>query len=295
MTKKIEPLEARLEKALAMDKTMIKFFKNQYEKRYKGDHIIDITGKTYQCDLVNMPVDPTFPYRYMFVLVNLTNNHVFAEPTERKDADSALKAFKRIMDRYKPNVATLQTDHGGEFKASFHKYCEEKQIVHIYYNLYNKNSMSIVESMNGLISKMIYRTLSILTLKDKKTIDTDHYQTSWVGLLPKVIKTINQYNEEKYPIGSKFTLQDLRNKVVELDKNILRVGDIVYLRMKQATNIVDGKEFFGKKQWRHGDVRFDYLNPKKVTSLFIRSGRPIRYYLDNDNKVSYKRADLLKK
>lgn len=293
-SKKSDGLESRLEEALKMDKDMIKFFNNQNEKKYKSDHIINITGTYFVADLVMLPTDPVFPYRYILTIVNITNNYVYAEPTERKDADAVLHAFKKIIDKYKPSIATLKTDHGTEFKnEKFNKYCESKNIIHIYYNLYNKNSMSNAESMNGLITKMIYRTLGILTLKDKKTIDTDKYNTSWVGLLPKVIRVINQYNQEKYGISGKHTLQDLRDKIVELDKDILRIGDIVYLRIQNPTSIVDGKKFFGK--FRLGDVRFDYLKPRHITSRLIRSGRAIRYYLDGDRKVSYKRADLLKK
>ena len=84
-----------------------------------------------------------------------------------------------------------------------------------------------------------------------------------------------------------------KSEIVELDKDILRIGDIVYLRIQNPTSIVDGKKFFGK--FRLGDVRFDYLKPRHITSRLIRSGRAIRYYLDGDRKVSYKRADLLKK
>lgn len=288
-------LEKRLEEALFMDQDMIKFFKNQNEKKYQSDHIINITGTTYQGDLMNMPIDPTVPYRYVLVIVNITNNYVYAQATEKKDSESVLKAFKHIMERFKPNIKVLQTDHGGEFKGVFNDYCKDNNIMHIYYNLYNKNSMAIVENMNGLISKMIYRTLSILTLKDKKTINTDQYNLSWVGLLKKVVDTINQYNTEKYGITGKWTLQDLREKMVLLDRDILKKGDTVYLRIQQPINIVNGKKLYGK--FRHGDPKFDALNPHKVVSYFVRSGRPLRYYIDgkgNEN-VSYKRSDLLKK
>ena len=65
-------------------------------------------------------------------------------------------SFKRIMERFKPKIKFLQTDHGGEFKnAKLKEYCKLKNIELIHYNLYNKNSMSIVESMNGLISKIM--------------------------------------------------------------------------------------------------------------------------------------------
>ena len=287
-------LEKRLEDALFMDKDMIKFFKNQNENKFKKDKIIDITGTTFQSDLISMPIDDTVPYRYILTLVNITNNYVYAQAIEKKDAVSVLNGFKFIMDRFKPNIKVLQTDHGSEFKnTTFNTYCAEKNIMHIYYNLYNKNSMGIVENMNGLISKMIYRTLSILTLKDKKTINTDHYNVSWTGLLRKVINAINQYNTEKYGITGKYTLQDVKNMLVNVDKDILKIGDIVYLRIQKPTSIVDGKKFFGT--FRHGDNRFDYLKPQKVTSRLIRSGRTIRYYLDDDEKVSYKRSDLLKK
>lgn len=295
--KKKEKLEERLKKALFIDNNMIKFFKNQKLKNEPKDTIVDISNTTYQCDLLSMPIDPTNGFRYALVLVNISNNHIYAEATEKKDADSVLHSFKRIITRYKPNIKTLQTDHGTEFKnKKMYDYCKLKNINIIHYNLYNKNTMSVIESMNGLISKMIYIQLSILTLKktqvekNKNKIPSG-YNVSWVGLLSKAVNVINSHFQEIYGDVGKNTLKDLIDNKVKVTDEVLPNGTIVYLRKHKPESIVDDKKFYGN--FRHGDLRFDYLNPKKITSNFVKSGRPVRYFLDNDDTISYKREDFI--
>ena len=292
-------LEQRLRNAFFTDENMMKFFKSQNTKNMSKDSIIDISKTTFQMDLMSMPIDPSNGFRYALVLVNISNNHIYTEATEKKDADSVLFSFKRIMERQRPNIKTLQTDHGTEFENKKMKdYCKKKEINLIHYNLYNKNTMSIVEAMNGLISKMIYIHLSILTLKktevEKKTGKTPSgYNTSWVGLLKKATAIINAYNYEKYGEVVKHTIKDLIDSNVKYDGELLKNGTTVYLRKQKPESIIDGKKFFGS--FRHGDVKYDYLNPKTITDHFIKSGRPIRYFLDNDKSISYKRQDFILK
>ncbi len=294
---KKEKLEERLKKALFVDDKMMKFFKTPKTKHLPKDTIVDISNTTFQTDLLSMPIDPSNGFRYALIVVNISNNHIYAEATEKKDADDVLHSFKRIMTRYKLNIKTLQTDHGGEFKnKKFSDYCKSKNINLIHYNLYNKNTMSIIESMNGLVSKMIYIQLSILTLKKTETENktnkpTTGYNVSWVGLLKKAVNVINSHFKEQYGDAGKHTLSDLIKSKVKITEEILPNDTIIYLKKQNPESIIDGKKFFGK--FRHGDIRFDYLNPKTITSNFIRSGRPIRYFVDNDHKISYKREDFV--
>lgn len=289
-------LEERLIETLKIDKQFLPYFTNINENKFAKDKIIDISGTTFQLDLCEYPINNVVPFRYGLVLVNLSNNHVYGEAIERKDADSVLAGLKRIMTRQKPVIKRLQTDRGGEFvNAKMKKYCEDNDIFLYTYNLYNKNSMGPVERMIGLISKLIYTQLSILTVKEKSyNANITDYHRDWVNMFKKSIATINQYFKEKFPIENKYTLFDIYNQKIKTDKKMFRIGDTVYLRIKQPRNIIDNSKFFAEK-WRYGDLRFDPAKPRKITNIFVKSGRIVRYVLDNEDNVTYKMSDLLKK
>lgn len=282
-------LEKELLKDVNVDLEKLRFFKDK-KGEFEKTQIIDISGTAYQCDLCTLVEDDVVGFRYMFVLINILDNHVYAAAMERKDSSTVMAAFKRIVERFKLNIKTLQVDKGTEFLGAFKEYCEDTDIKLIQYNLYNKGTMGIVERMIGIITKPLYTYMASQTLKQKQTKKgvTD-YNSDWASLMLKVVRLINQHNDKK---GNKFTYHDLLHQSVKLEssKKILPVGTKVYLRNQKPINIVNGKKFYGK--FRYGDLRFD---PKirLVSDYFIKSGYPIRYFLDGDLNTSYKLADLL--
>lgn len=288
-------LEDRLIETLKVDKKMLPFFKAITDKNFQKDKIIDITNTTYQMDLCEYPIDPGFPFRYGLLLLNLSSNQLYGEAIERKDADSVLNGFKRIITRYNPNIKRLQTDKGGEFQnKKMRDYCESKDIYLYTYNLYNKNSMGPIEGFIGLVSKVIYIQMSILTVKEKTyNQNIDQYNKSWVSMFKKAIDTVNTYFREKYPVGNKYTLFDIYKQKIKTDKQMFQINDKVHLKNKKPASIVDGKPFYGEK-WRYGDLRYDPAKPHIITDTNLKSGRIVRYILDNKNDISYKMSDLKK-
>jgi len=275
------------------DKNFEKFFKIK-KGNFKKNHIIDISGSYYQADLVYMPYDELTKSKYILVLVNISNNRVYARDIIDRTSESCVSALKFLINKNKElkDMQILQTDNGSEFKDKFAKYCKENDIELIYMNPYNKGTMSIVERMIKTITHPLYKYMSIYTLKQKMTKKgAQQYNTDWVALLKKIIARINEYYEKLYH-GHKYTLSDLFKQHVLLDKKILPIGSIVYVANRKPVHIINETKLYGT--FRNGDQRFNEKE-HKITNYLVKSGHPIRYFLDNDLTISYALKDLLEK
>lgn len=286
-------LRDKLKATVFLDENMLKFLRDKNGK-FEKDKIIDISGTSYQIDLVDLPYNNVGEFRYLMVMVNVSNNHVFYACLGDKTSKTTTDALRSIMqrNRLENQIKTIQSDNGGEFKGEFAQFLAQKGIKQLFMNIYNKNTMGIVERMISTITKPLYEYMSTNTLKQKMTKKgaTD-YNKDWPSLVRRIVSVINGYYDSKYR-NNKFTLNDLLQQKVKLDSKILPLNSKVYLRVKKPVNIVNGEKMFGT--FRHGDQHFNETE-HTITNYLIKSGRPIRYYIDGDLKLSYLLKDLLEK
>ena len=83
--------------------------------------------------------------------VDINTGYTDAEPIKERDAESTLKAFKKITSREPLKDApkyVLQTDGGSEFKGVFHTYVIKKGIAHRFGKAGRSRQQAVVEQRN---------------------------------------------------------------------------------------------------------------------------------------------------
>lgn len=243
-------------------------------KPNEKDRIITMDLNTFQADLVQLPDDEG--YNYIFVIVNIATNNMDCEPQMTKTMLETSESLKTI---YKRKVITnqirfLQTDQGSEFKNElFTKFCSENDIELHFASTRRKNQMAKVEWMIGLLTKFLYKQMSVNSYAD------GNWNKKWVKYVVPVKDEINKYYAEKFDRKEQmlkyFQYQPYMNEI----DNLIPIGTKVYPMLFKPVDVFDdGRRLFGN--FRHGDFRFDLNNPCKIKEWIIRAGRPIRYLLE---------------
>ena len=244
------------------------------------DRIIGVDGFTYQMDLkTHMVSDQGFTN--ILVLVNTYTGEVDAEPIKSKTMGEVKDALELMIKR--KNIRSIRSirricvDQGSEFVNSTMKsFLASKNIALIVENTtYHHNATAIVERMISTITQPLLHFIFI-----KRQEGYPQYNR-WIDNLPKVVKAINDHNVKKGPRVKPETV--FEPPIVP--KKIFQLGDVVYRRLPQPTNVVNGKKKF--VNFRLNDVRFNYKEPYIVTGYRLRNARPLRYILNDDPSISY--------
>lgn len=257
------------------------FFNNNRGKKLV-DSVFDASGRSLQLDLkTDMPADEG--YTNILVAVDLTTGYVDAEATKTKKASDILSAFMEMKKRkIIKNIAGKKyiiTDGGTEFLGEFRQFLLKNHMIHIVEDSYNKNNMSVIERNIGTITKPLLEHMSKQTLLNRRK------ETKWKVYLPKIVFAINNNLRRNNP---RSTFKDLK-KLPELPKRIIPIGTTVYKKLDTSRHLLNDKEKF---RYRHGDKR--YFEEESIVSGYrIRLAKPLRYYLDDDQKISYLPHQLL--
>ena len=260
-----------------------KFFK--MKPNTTPDRILALSPGEYQMDLKHMPTSPE-GYKYVLVLVSLYTKEVDAVPLKTKTMTECTNALREMIKRRYirsiGNISTIGVDKGSEFvNKEMKEFLNGKRInLKVENTTIHKNSTAVVERMISTITRDVEIYLT------QKSIETGKKFTDW---MPALEETVFRINNDRRLHSRVVPFQDIV-KEPPVIKNIIPIGTVVYPFMPLPKHAVTGDN---KYKFRNSDYRYDFNNPCIVTHYYLRFGRPMRYILDDNKKVSYLRHQLL--
>jgi hypothetical protein len=225
------------------------------------------------------------------------------EPIKDKDSDTVLKAMKKCFTReyVKKPYASIKTYGGLEFKDVFHKYLHDESILHKVSLPDRHKSMSMVESLNRQLARLINGYLNTHEREKNKTFK------NWLPAIPVIRKELNAYRKKKTYTEKEITkvpylpFSSSNGKVIQEkgkkpyygeQKPKFKVGDKVFYKLEVPHTSLYQKQ--PTANFREGDTRVS-KESKKIVDIFYYSDQPIyRYKLEGMDNVSYSERELIK-
>ena len=255
------------------------------------DRVPQQQDKSVMADLLELPKTKA-GYRYLLVVVDLWSREIEFEPLKQKEAtqvrDALKKIFKRGIVGPLKGPAQFQTDGGGEFRGSFHKFIFDRNIYHKTAQPHRHSQQSTVERANRTLGRLFNGYMT------KKEEETGKTYREWTDIVPFLRKQLNNPK-----------IRELRKdeNPYELKKNPqmgpsrppkYKVGDLVHRRLDHPEDV------YGKKQpsatFRVGDFRYERAN-RPIVEVIPGSADPKqpawRYMLTGLESVSYPAWQLM--
>lgn len=224
------------------------------------------SGIDQQADLLFLPHN--YGYKYCLVVVDDHNKKCDAEPIKNKEAQTVLKAFKKIYARGILTIpANITVDSGSEFKSVFIQYCKDNDINRIQAPTNRHRMVSLVERKNQLLGSIIAQ------IQAHEELKTNKINRNWVKLLPDIITQINQnlpkpLTEAKYPDPI----------ITASNKNIIPIGTKVLTKLEAPEDNITGKK---QGKFRAGDIKWN-RTPQIVNNIILKAGQPPLYQVGNE-------------
>ena len=251
----------------------------------------------HQADLIYLPSDDG--HRYALVVVDTATRLTDAEPlkfTNRKQGRSAkltLDAFKRIYGRKKKDrilelpSLMMMVGGGGEFSKDVLKYFTDRKVVVRKGKSGRSRQQAMVESHNGLISKLISRRQA------EQEMVTGEPSREWVADLPLAIEAINEGFSEDERGTKPLKDTDLPGGDSPVCKasscDLIPKGTKARAIADKPIDIATGKKLAGG--FRAGDARWE-PSIRTVTQQILKPGSPPLYRLSGRKGVAYTKAQL---
>lgn len=232
-----------------------------------------------QADLLFLPNDKGF--RYALVIADQGSRFTDAEPLKSRSNEDVLKAFKTIYKRKileKPKLLTV--DPGTEFQGSTRLGLENMGIHFKVGKVQRHRQVAIVERRNQSIGYLIHKRITA------EEIATDRASSSWVEVLPLIVKAINNRIKE----NAKKLPKPKNEPVCSGDScNLLDVGDKVRVVLEAPESVLNGTRLHGK--FRASDVRWDRVT-REISKVILKPDFPPLYLLNNDKNTAYTKNQL---
>ena len=278
-----------------------------------------IENYNLMADLLYLPEDSKTKYKYLLVVTDLANNNFDVAPLRDRDSktvlDAMIKMFKNSHYIKKP-MSSISVDSGSEFKDVFASWCKNNNIFLKVSMPARHSQQSNVESLNRVLGRVLNNYMNQQEFKSGKSYH------DWVDALPIVVKELNDIRDKSLPKDiyevkySNFdpattevkTTEELNPKYIEINELFtgltdgkeyemqlpkFKVGDVVMRLLDKPKNILGHNE--NTDQFREGDVRYDFNQPRKITRILYMNNEPYyRYILNGFPNVSYSASELRK-
>lgn len=224
-----------------------------------------------QCDILYLPNDNGF--KYALVCVDVGSGLTDAEALKERNAETTLKAFKKITNRKPLKDAPkyiLQVDSGSEFKGVFADYIKSKGITIRVGLVGRSRQQALAESRNKTIAQGLFHRQTAQELLTEKP------STEWVDHLKTIIKIINKFQSKK--LKAKTTDEPYIPKKTVM----LSIGQPVRVQLDKPEDTA-GRKLIGT--FRATDIRWS-RKLSKITNIIIDNDEPVMYQVD-DKSVSY--------
>lgn len=253
-------------------------------QKYKFDTIKENTfpmgGYNYMIDSLSLPSFRGFGH--LLVLIDLWSDAIDFEPMRSTKSIDAVKSFKKIIERPIFNLPqqSIRSDNGVEFKAQFHQYLLDNNIIHRKSLPYRHKQNSNTESANRTIGRILQTYLS------NKQQEKGRVYKNWIEILPQVRAALNQYRLK--PDKDPFNLDAIPWTD---NKPIFKLGEYVICKYEEPHDIQKKKETITK--WRQGDVTWNIHTKRKIVKI-LNYPNNIRYIVRGLPNVAYVAEELRK-
>lgn len=271
-------------KDIIKDEELYQLYKQQFEPREAQGHFFaPKPGFKAQADLLFLPNDQG--YKYLLVVVDISDRKVDFEPIKSKRAGDIIQAFNTIFERQivmQPQIY-IGVDAGKEFdNIQLKGFLKSKDIYLKIAKPGRHRQQAIVERTNKTIGTMIYKYITAQKLASNES------QTGWIhklDLLRKILNIGKKPPSKGDILQSKFG--ELR--LTKINSLLLPEGTRVRVKLDVPTDIF-GARLGGNK--RSGDIKFG-RTIHTITQIELIPNMPPFYKIDNDDTVRYTREQLL--
>jgi len=242
--KNIDVSEKDLYNLLKNDKLYLIHLKPK-SKINRRKYDINCYGEIVQCDLGFMFIFND--YNCFLLLIDCFSFKIFVEPLKSKSSEIVLKAFVKLLEKYKTTIYKVEVDQGTEF-VKCKKYCEENHIIFKY--KYGQNKASFAEWAILNIKRRLYKLLRDNLTQDWprfiKNVCEDHNNLpqKHLGFLKpndinspydsaKVIDAKKHHNIEIFREPT-YIKQNENVELYNSNSKNLQVNDYVYLDFKKS-------------------------------------------------------------
>ncbi len=270
-----------------------------------------IADANMMSDILHLPTTKN-GNKYLFVIVDLYTQDFDIEPLKVLNSVQALKAMQACFKRsyIKMPKYSLKSDGGAEFKGVFDMYLYDKSILHKGIVADRHSSMSVVESLNKQLGRLLNGYMNT------KEIQTGKVYREWDKAVNTIRKDLNELRTKrkpqdprtyKYPETKDYktivkdeTIKDKngKTKTIKIEENVrikpkFKVNDMVYRALEKPKDALGKNQ--NTKNFRAGDYSFE-KTPRRITQIFTMagSGDLYRYYLDGVRNASYTSRQLMK-
>ena len=246
----------------------------------------------FMADLLFLPTSDK-GFRYLLVMVDLSNNEFDIEEMRNKESNTVLKAMMNIFRRgiLKKPYASIRTDSGSEFKGVFQKYLYNQNILHKVALPNRHMQLANVEALNKQLGRLFNGYMNEQELKTGKPF------RNWTKIIGVVRSDLNKIRKEKLPDNEADHVYPFFDSGVKIKKKIkhvlpvYKVGDLVHRLLDYPMNALGEKQ---SGTFRQGDYRYE-VKPREVDQLYYYSGKvPYRYKLKGIPNASFSEAQLIK-
>eukprot|EP00996_Jenningsia_fusiforme_P004167 NODE_496_length_2180_cov_18.490380_g456_i0.p1 GENE.NODE_496_length_2180_cov_18.490380_g456_i0~~NODE_496_length_2180_cov_18.490380_g456_i0.p1 ORF type:complete len:342 (-),score=-43.01 NODE_496_length_2180_cov_18.490380_g456_i0:293-1318(-) len=249
-----------------LDKQKTYQLHQQSKIKIKGRIVAFKPYERLQVDLLDMSMfsRQNKGFRWILIAIDIFTRQGFAVPIKRKMANDVRDGFKSILDNIKYKVERIDTDDGGEFKGSFKKMIQQKDIFHVVYpGVVDHFPLGVVNALSKNIKNMLYKTM------------INNNDTKWIDYLKPLI---NSYNNRPHS-GLKGVKPNEALKhhekilMMNLDKQDdidipFKIGELVRVRNKKGALV---KGYIPK--W--SDETYN-INRISGVHAFLNTGKKVR-------------------
>lgn len=247
------------------------------------DHVKQNTypksGYNFMCDVLFLPTTQ-YRYKYLFVIVDLWSDAFDIEPIREKTPDAVLKALQKVLTRqFIPDIeASIRTDSGPEFKAIFHKWLHDHNVLQRVAEPKRHQQMANVDNLIKTLGRLFNGYMNA------KEEETGRQYKQWTDVVNIIRTDLNamRLREDGNPQYDLF--QEPTNNIPKF-----KVGDMVYYKSEVPRNAFG--EIQPTNNFRQGDYRWNIKDIRKIKALLYYP-KNIRYLLEGKNNVSYTAAEL---
>ena len=222
-------------------------------------------------DLGDLQGGKTTKPRYIYNCIDLFTKKIYAETLVRKDEDSAVKAFKRILKKIKKDIGKrnisikfIRSDRGSEFINKKMKETLQKENIKLKLSApANPRSNGIIENANDILKKLIYRRVQKCGSTLEAARRWSEFLQDAVAIHNSSVSSSHNMTPDKVTKATASEITEIRKYMKQrMDKRIgnikgkIKKGTYVKIKRQKKEKVYQveratEKGFFVNKKWRN--------------------------------------------
>ena len=177
-------------------------------------------------------------YKFILTCIDYFSKYVWAEALKNNQAETVMNAIERISTKANTYPKIIQSDNGSEFKASFHDWTREHNIVHIKTLSYSPTSNGLIENFNKQLRGILregtirYDSLKWVEHLDEYAANHNNHKNTTTKFSPvEIWREGNQeikHTKRELPIHD-----DIEMKIKSADYKVLKASERIQKQAKR--------------------------------------------------------------